>query len=116
MNPKQAKIVRAYNAGDSFPPEAEEELSLRQNRAFADADTPTGVHNLQRLVTLAGERAAALDKDRADKAEAALAERAREDREFVRHVKVGVIVTAFGAALSGVCALLYELAQILPHH
>jgi len=108
-------MLSAYKDGKSWPPEAEAELESRENSALSRTETPTGVHNLRRLVALAEIRGAANDKDRADRAESRLAEREREDREFWRNVKVGLAVSIGSAVFLALCGLLYELSMLLPH-
>jgi hypothetical protein len=91
--------LRAFTAGESWPPEAEDEFVQRRNRALAAAETPTGVHNLQELVRLGQERAVAFEKARFDseraarlKAEAKLEEIFRERRKFWSTVFAGILI------------------------
>jgi len=109
-------ILGPYVAGESWPPEAEAEYERRQNRAFAEADDPSSVHNLRKLLELGKQRETADLQDALAVAKAKIAHDADRRERFWDAITTGIIVTVCATALLAFAALVYELSKLLPAH
>lgn len=103
----------SYVAGQSWPPESEAEYDRVHSSVYARTETPTGTHDLRRLLELQGQRDAAALLDENNELKAKLAHDADRKERFWDAVITGLLVAAGAGFAGGLATLIYELSKTL---